>query len=119
MTADSYINVLAVNGTLQDHSDNVDATSGRLQVSFASTEGANHTRLFAFYQKLSGNHNLVPAKEDAQTIFEDGAYNVDHFSAQGAQNVAKFWEQYILTNGVQEMLSESGQCGMLKPNSRL
>jgi hypothetical protein len=36
---------------------------------------------------------------------------VDHYSAAGAQTVIKFWEEYILIDGLKEMLMEVGHYG--------
>ena len=106
---DSYLDIVVENGTLLDHSDQVDQSIGHLSTSFA--DAAASYRLFTFYEKRTENHNLVPAREDPRTIFEDGSYTMDHFDARGAQTVINFWEQHILNDNVRELLSEAGQCG--------
>ena len=68
-------------------------------------------RVFAHYEKLSRNKNLkfTPVKEE--TIFDDGSYKVDHFSAKGAQVVIDFWQKYILNDGNKELLMNNGRYG--------
>ncbi|KAJ0119379.1 hypothetical protein J7T55_013618 [Diaporthe amygdali] len=70
--------------------------------------------LFFFYQKLSHNQNVHFASNTTATIWDNGSYVVDHFSAQGARTVQAFWEEYILTDNVKFLLQEVGHYGMFR-----
>lgn len=68
-------------------------------------------RLFAFYQSLTHEKNLEYSSGIGETIWDNGSYVVDHYSPQGAQVVATFWEKYILPDGVKDLLIEVGNYG--------
>ena len=95
--------------TLTDHSDQVSGSSGVLNQRFPAGNGSY--RLFASYEVRTLAKNLDPQNPSPKNIFDNGSYLVDHFSASGAHTVTKFWEQYILTDGVKELLSEVGNSG--------
>ncbi|KAJ5440168.1 uncharacterized protein N7458_011166 [Penicillium daleae] len=103
----SYLSLVLKNGTLVDWGQNVSST-GHVSLRFPS--GSSH-RLFAFYQFLTHEKNLEYSSGNAKTIWDNGSYVVDHYSARGAQVVAKFWERYILPDGVKELLMEVGNYG--------
>jgi hypothetical protein len=103
----SYLSLVLKNGTLVDWAKNVSST-GHASLKFST--GASH-RLFAFYQFLSHEKNLEYSSGNAESIWDNGSYVVDHYSAQGAQVVAKFWEKYILPDGVKDLLKEVGNYG--------
>jgi len=110
---DSYLKIIVQNGTMQDHTDDVNQSSGALDIDFPNGEATDVYRLFAMYQTLTHHHNIIPAEEHPKTMWEDGSYTVDHFDAKGAQVVIDFWEKYILNSSfAKELLSEAGQCGM-------
>jgi hypothetical protein len=100
------------NGTLFDWAKNVSST-GHVSLKFPN---GSSRRLFAFYQFLSHEKNLEYSSGTGKTIWDNGSYVVDHYSAKGAQVVAKFWETYILPDGVKELLMEVGNYG--KTSSR-
>ena len=94
--ADGYLDIVVENGTLLDHTGEVDTTNGHLSASF---EDDAEYRIFAFYEKLTGHRNVIATQPPPpQAIFDDGSYTVDHFDARGARTVINFWEKYILTN---------------------
>jgi hypothetical protein len=101
------------NGTLVDWAKDVSST-GHVSLKFPSE--STH-RLFAFYQFLSQEKNLEYSSGTGKTIWDNGSYVVDHYSAKGAQVVAKFWEKYILPEGVKELLMEVGNYGKMSSRS--
>jgi hypothetical protein len=70
-------------------------------------------RLFAFYQKRTHTKNIKFASNTTDTIFDNGSYRVDHFSARGAQTVIDFWEKHILSDEVKSLLTQVGNYGTL------
>lgn len=81
-----------------------------LEVPEASPGGLGY-ELFFFYQKLSHNQNVHFSSNTTGSIWDNGSYVVDHFSALGAQKVQDFWEHYILVDNVKELLKETGNYG--------
>jgi len=81
------------------------------EMSFPQKEDGQHYRLFAFYQKLSGNKNLRFTTNLTDSIFDEGSYVVDHFDAKGAETVINFWEEHILVDGIRERLQRVGHYG--------
>ncbi|KAL4894986.1 hypothetical protein BDV59DRAFT_200244 [Aspergillus ambiguus] len=104
----NYIEYTIKNASLQEWTQHV-SSSGRLRLNLPRS--GHSYRIFAFYQHLS-HHNNVPSTTNAsKTIFDNGSYAVDHFSAKGAQTVTQFWEHHILKDGVKEMLMAVGNYG--------
>ncbi|OJJ85351.1 uncharacterized protein ASPGLDRAFT_1516059 [Aspergillus glaucus CBS 516.65] len=67
-------------------------------------------RLFAYYQYQDLAKNLDIQTNTTGTIFDNGSYTVDHFSARGAQTTIDFWEKHILNDTeTKELLSEVGK----------
>lgn len=104
----SYLSLVLKNGTLVDWAQNVSPT-GHLSLKLPA--GSSY-RLFAFYQYLTHEKNLEYSSGTGETIWDNGSYVVDHYSPRGAQVVTKFWEKYILPNGVKDLLKEVGNYGM-------
>jgi hypothetical protein len=105
----TYQQVILQHGSLEEHSTQV-SSSGDVSLSLGSTNGTGFL-LFAFYQRLSGNQNVVFNSSQDWTIFDNGSYNVDHYSGRGAQTVVKFWDKYILTDRVVALLQQAGNYG--------
>lgn len=108
----SYLQYTLKNETLQDYTHAVDNRTGTLLLSLDSQTNTSSHQLFAFYQKLSLNKNLAITRATPQTIFDNGSYIVDHYSASGANVITKFWATYILSNNVSELLREVGNYGV-------
>ncbi|KAF2183515.1 hypothetical protein K469DRAFT_728036 [Zopfia rhizophila CBS 207.26] len=108
----TYTQHILQSDSLTDQTTNVDKSSGQASLAFPESEagGDRYYRVFSFFQKRTLNKNLYfDAPEDAaDTIFRNGSYVVDHFSAKGAETVARFWEEHILTNGVKDLLMRTG-----------
>jgi hypothetical protein len=89
--------------------------SGRVRLALPTKEapaGAVGYRLFAFYQKLSGNKSLHFHTEQSESIFDNGSYVVDHHSARGAETMIKFWEEYMLDDEeIAALLRQVGDSG--------
>lgn len=107
VTYDQY--VLAPE-TLLDQTDQV-SVNGTIQISYPQKENGQHYRLFAFYQKLSGNKNLHFTTSSNDSIFDGGSYVVDHFDSKGADTIINFWEEHILVDGIREQVQRVGHYG--------
>jgi hypothetical protein len=88
---------------------------GRAVLTFPPPANGSHYRVFSFFQKKTFNKNLEFDLTDYMatdtSIFRNGSYAVDHFSASGAETIAAFWEKHLLTNGVKELLARAGNYG--------
>lgn len=68
--------------------------------------------LFAFYQFQDLVKNLDIESNVTGTIFDNGSYTVDHYSARGAETTIDFWENHILDDTeIRSLLSEVGTYG--------
>lgn len=118
-TTVTYEDLVLKNGSLTDLTSMV-SESGRLSMNLTATSPDEFDYgLFFFFQKLSGNKNVHFASNGSQTIWDNGSYVVDHFSAKGAQKVQRFWEQYILTDSVRDLLKKVGNYGISPLNIEL
>ncbi|KAJ0426813.1 hypothetical protein BJY00DRAFT_306805 [Aspergillus carlsbadensis] len=99
--------------SLADQTRHVSRHDGHAMVTFPNASPGTYHRVFSFFQKKTLHKNLEfkPSASMNDTIFRNGSYAVDHFSAHGAEAVARFWEKYILTNGVADRLIKAGGCG--------
>ncbi len=105
-------------GTLSELTDSV-SPDGLLTHAFPSATDGQSYRLFAFYQKHTLTRNLAQPKPITKTIFDNGSFTVDHYSARGAKTVTDFWERYILINGTKELLMQVGNSGKFLSQCRL
>lgn len=99
--------------SLMQQKDSVNKKTGRVSLKLPRVKGESHYRLFAFYERLSGNRNLHFESPRHETIFDDGSYAVDHFDGRGAKVIARFWKNYILDEEVHQLLSKVGRYGKL------
>lgn len=107
VTYDEYI---LEESSLTDHTTDVSG-EGIFTLSFDQPSHCLHHRLFSFYQKLSNNKNLEFPSNINSSIFDSGSYIVDHFDANGANTVIKFWEDHILTDKIRAQLRIAGNYG--------
>lgn len=93
--------------SLTDQTNKVQG-NGTVNLDFNAT-GADY-RLFAYYQYQDLAKNLDIQANTTGTIFDNGSYTVDHFSARGAQTTIDFWEKHILNDTeTKQLLSEVGK----------
>lgn len=97
--------------SLKQQKDSVNKNTGQASLELPRANEGSHYRLFAFYERLSGNQNLHFESPRQETIFDGGSYAVDHFDGRGARVTAKFWEDYILDDVIREQLSKVGRYG--------
>ncbi|PYI25918.1 hypothetical protein BP00DRAFT_461432 [Aspergillus indologenus CBS 114.80] len=110
VAVEDHMQYVLKNATLQDWTENV-SSEGTVHLKLPSSHGETYL-LFAFYQYLTHAQNLPVSSNMTGTIFDNGSYIVDHFSAKGAQVVTKFWDDYLLEDAeVRELLSEVGNYG--------
>ncbi|KAL1877886.1 hypothetical protein Daus18300_002239 [Diaporthe australafricana] len=106
-----YDDLVLKNGSLADMTASISG-DGTFVLELPPTSPAESGyELFFFYQKLSGNQNVQFASNVSTTIWDNGSYNVDHFSSKGAQAIRKFWEEYILVDNVKDLVREVGNYG--------
>jgi hypothetical protein len=94
--------------------DLTDQVSSHGQIAMDPTslfEGAE-TWIFAFYERKSLRRNVVFPNNASSSIWDHGSYTVDHLSAKGARTTIRFWEDYMLYEGLTDLLREAGQYGM-------
>jgi hypothetical protein len=113
--ASSYTKFSLKDGTLQDHTDQV-SSNGHVSLAFAPSKHGIEHRIFAFYEHLTLHKALDVSYSTNGTIFDNGSYIVDHYSARGAETVIKFWEEHILIDGTKELLMQVGNYGKSNPN---
>ncbi|KAH7233001.1 hypothetical protein BKA59DRAFT_407778 [Fusarium tricinctum] len=94
-------------GTLTEQTKRVDQW-GYINLTLPQAPKGKQYRLFAFYERLAGHKNLSFNSSRHATIFDDGSYTVDHFSANGATVISKFWAEHILSNEVLKLLFKVG-----------
>ncbi|CRG91023.1 Multicopy suppressor of chk1 protein 1 [Talaromyces islandicus] len=99
----SYQLLVLKSGTLEDQTNQV-SKNGHVLLNFESHK--THV-LFAFYQSQTLEQNVYFPSSVHNTIWDNGSFTVDHFSARGAETVIKFWEEHILPSGVDDLLSQS------------
>ncbi|KAL3482790.1 hypothetical protein BJX62DRAFT_231439 [Aspergillus germanicus] len=105
---DGYLSLVLDHESMTDITDQV-SEDGQLSVAFStSSAGAVGHRVFAYYQKRTLHKNLEFQNNATATIWENGSYAVDHYSAGGAQTVIDFWEKYILVDGIKDLVMEAG-----------
>ncbi|RAH44977.1 uncharacterized protein BO95DRAFT_391087 [Aspergillus brunneoviolaceus CBS 621.78] len=110
VAVEDHMQYVLKNATLQDWTDNV-SSEGTVHLNLPSSQGETYL-LFAFYQYRTHTQNLPVNSNMTGTIFDNGSYIVDHFSAQGAQVVTRFWDDYLLEDAeIKELLSEVGNYG--------
>ena len=105
--------------SLQDITDQVDATTGHLSISFSANASGLEYQVFAYYQNHTNYHEQAPPwyvnasvpQSPVETFVENGSWVVDHYSSTGAKLVIDFWENYLLGNGTRELIQEVGNYG--------
>lgn len=105
-----YLSLVIDETSLTDITDQV-SENGHLSLLFPGHIGGVGHRIFAYYQKRTLHQNLRFTNNSTGTIWDNGSYAVDHYSARGAQTVIDFWEKHILIDGIKELLMEVGNCG--------
>ncbi|KAF5864585.1 hypothetical protein ETB97_007143 [Aspergillus alliaceus] len=91
--------------SLADRTADVSA-SGHISVTYPTSHRQRTYWLFAFYQRVTHAQSLIFTSNQTNTVVENGAYMVDHFSARGAETVIDFWEKYVLNENVKSLLAE-------------
>jgi hypothetical protein len=105
-----YLSLMIDEDSLSDITDQV-SEDGHLSLSFSAHEKGFGHRIYAYYQKQTLHQNLAFSNNSTGTIWDNGSYSVDHYSARGAQTVIDFWDKYILVDGIKKLLMEVGNCG--------
>ncbi|KAJ4156169.1 hypothetical protein NW754_007793 [Fusarium falciforme] len=85
----SYTQYLLDAARLEDVTDLVSA-DGRVSVDGPTVCDSKPKRVFAFYEKRTLHRAIAFENNRSATVFDDGGYVVDHYSAKGAQTVINF-----------------------------
>lgn len=112
-----YDDLVLKNGSLADVTGSISGDGAFVLELPTSPPAESGYELFFFYQKLSGNQNVEFVSNVSTTIWDNGSYNVDHFSGKGAQAIRKFWEEYILVDSVRDLVREVGNYGKVPSSS--
>lgn len=113
VTTVTYEDIVLQNGSLKDITSTI-SENGSISLDVPESFPDGHEQeLFFFYQKLSHNQNVHFESNTTATIWDNGSYVVDHFSAQGAKTVQAFWGNHLLTDKVKDLLRDVGNYGML------
>lgn len=107
----SYKLIKVDDRSLREHSTGQLPNLGHVSLSFNATSSQAERWLFAFYEKQTGNKNLVFESRSMRNIFDNGSFVVDHFSAKGAETVVRFWQDHIITDDILHLLREVGGKG--------
>jgi hypothetical protein len=94
--------------SLTDVSDLIQ-NNGSITVSPTSVDGADSYLLYVSYARRSYYRACIASNDNPQDILQNGSFAVDHFSQAGAQLSTKFMEEYVLIDGIKELLMEVGQ----------
>lgn len=93
----------------------IDVTSqvqqdGSIVVNENSTMAPNALEniLYVSYARRSYSRACIPSSEAPQNILQNGSFTVDHFSATGARVTTEFLENYVLVDGVKELMMDIG-----------
>lgn len=100
--------------SLRDVTDQVDTSTGEVQLKFPDAEGNARYRIFAFYQTQPHYNNLRFDNTNlisTDSIFDNGSYVVDHHSVRGAQTVINFWEDHMLDEETLGLIEKAGNYG--------
>ncbi|PYH97995.1 hypothetical protein BO71DRAFT_447541 [Aspergillus ellipticus CBS 707.79] len=105
----NYIQYVLNSSSLEEWTQNA-SSDGQTHLQFP-TDTRHGYRIFTFYQYHTHHQNLPVNSNVSETIFDNGSYIVDHFSARGAQTVTRFWDEYLLSEEVKSLLLEVGNYG--------
>ncbi|KAH7381091.1 hypothetical protein BKA64DRAFT_727754 [Cadophora sp. MPI-SDFR-AT-0126] len=93
--------------SLLDVSDQVQA-DGSITVTAPTVNEASTSLLLASYYSRSYTRACIASDAHPQNILQNGSFAVDHFSPVGAQLTTSFLEQYILIDGIDELMRKVG-----------
>ncbi|KAH8647380.1 hypothetical protein BX600DRAFT_390073 [Xylariales sp. PMI_506] len=81
---------------------------GTVTVTASPVDGAEYYILYASYARRSYVRACIASSNDPQNILQNGSFAVDHFSETGARVSTSFLEEYILVDGIKELMMEAG-----------
>jgi hypothetical protein len=91
--------------------------NGTISLTLPTDEKAVKYIVYASYYVLTGERACV-AGPNPQNFVQNGSFVVDHFSSVGAKVTTDFLENYVLINGVKELLKEVGNYSTYFAHSR-
>lgn len=104
----TYTRLVLSHTGLIDLTDQI-STTGRFATATNDSETLTpSTCYFAFYERKSLVQNVRFPTNVTDSIFANGSYTVDHFSARGAKTTIEFWERFILNTKVKTLLRQAG-----------
>jgi hypothetical protein len=108
----TYADIVLQDDSLTDITSMISDTGSLSWKALEALPDGHEHELFFFYQRLSHNKNVDFASNATATVWDNGSYVVDHFSAQGAKTVQAFWEKNLLTDNVKDLLRNVGNYGI-------
>ncbi|KAL0931744.1 uncharacterized protein CTRU02_212697 [Colletotrichum truncatum] len=96
------------NQELKEVTSEISKSTGHANLTLPSTNGSDYYRIFAFYETKPLHKNLEYSSGLNSSIWDNGSYVVDHFSARGAQVTIDFWEKNILVDDLKGLVKEAG-----------
>lgn len=114
-TTVTYADLVLQDGSLTDITSMISDTGVLSWKALETLPTGHEQELFFFYQCLSHNKNVEFPSNATATIWDNGSYVVDHFSALGAKTVQAFWEKNILTDNIKGLLRDVGNYGASNP----
>ncbi|KAI0839450.1 hypothetical protein F5Y06DRAFT_303174 [Hypoxylon sp. FL0890] len=106
-TQRDYTKYLISAQSLTEVTDSVQQ-DGSIEVTISPVEGALYYLLYASYAQRSYARACVASSSDPKNILQNGSFAVDHFSGTGARVTTKFLEDYILIDGIKELMMDVG-----------
>ncbi|OTA92609.1 hypothetical protein M434DRAFT_74272 [Hypoxylon sp. CO27-5] len=82
-------------GRIIDLSDYVDPKTRFISWGPPSGDTGSTWRLMAWYQRYT-NQRSISGGPDARNFVQNGSWIVDHFSAEGAKKMTRFFDEYIV-----------------------
>lgn len=82
-------------GRIIDLSDHLDPKTRFISWGPPSGDAGSTWRLMAWYQRYT-NQRSINGGPDARNFLQNGSWIVDHFSAEGAKKMARFFDEYVV-----------------------
>jgi len=108
----SYESLVIEDDSLTEHPLALVSKTGQASFQFKPTKSTSSLWLFAFFEAQTERKNVIFDRESMKTVFDNGSFAVDHFSARGAETVIRFWQDRILDDDIRRLLRKSGGNGM-------
>jgi hypothetical protein len=103
----SYIEYTVHSASVTDVTQSIHP-NGTIRAAVSAVENAQSYLLYAAYARRSYARACIASSANPQDLLQNGSLAVDHFSAAGAKVSTDFLEEYILVDGIKELMQEVG-----------